>query len=232
MGGASGARFAVEVCEIFFHVIHRFEELLCVAVCAECSLGIPAFIGRAFPYFVGELEVADAQELLGVGSTIVNRLPQLPLDDVEVVPLGPILTDLCEEQRLVKLIIRQLHVALAGTLRVMKQVRGDIKGVWRQEEPALQIACVIATQSLQQGSKEAPCRIPPTIRGEIDWMGDKRHTEAGKLVLLNAYPIFRKLHALIDGKTVKARFVSHDDASNRRVIIGAIVLFAVAERSD
>src|SRR5215472_6159805 len=189
-------------------------------------------MGRAFPYFVGELEVADAQELLGVSSTISNRLTQLHIDDREVVRLGPIKTDLCEEQRLVELIIRQLHVALAGTLRVMKQVKGVIKGVCRQEEPVLQIACCCPTQSFQQGSKEAPCRILPTIRGEIDWMGDRRHTEAGKLLLLNAYPILRESHALIDAKTGKARFVSHDDASNRGVIIGAIVCFPIAERSD
>jgi len=41
-----------------------------MAVCAERSFGIAALELGAFPYFVGELEVADAQELVGVGRTI------------------------------------------------------------------------------------------------------------------------------------------------------------------
>ncbi len=40
-------------------------------------------------------------------------------------------TNLCEEQRLVESVIRQFHVAHAGTLRVIKQVSGIILGLWR-----------------------------------------------------------------------------------------------------
>ena len=62
----------VDVCEIGSHVIHRTEELLCVAVCAERPLGVLAVFGRALPHLIGELEVADAQELLWVSGTIGN----------------------------------------------------------------------------------------------------------------------------------------------------------------
>ena len=60
------------VCEISSHVIHRIEHLARVAVCAERPLAWAVPSGRAQPDLIGELEVADAEELLGVSDTIRN----------------------------------------------------------------------------------------------------------------------------------------------------------------
>ncbi len=56
---------------------------------------------------------------------------------------------------------------------------------------------------------------------EIDWMPDRRRSEAGKLLLLNAHPILREFHGLSHAKlVVNERFVAHDDAGNGGVVIG------------
>src|SRR6266513_1345257 len=101
------------------------------------------------------------------------------------------MTKLCEEQRLVEPVIGQLHVAHAGTLRVIKQVNGIILGLWSQEEPGLQIAYCRSRQSSQQQCPVIPLRIRfVAVLAEIDWMADMRPPEAVKLLLLNAHPIF------------------------------------------
>ena len=120
-------------------------------------------------------------------------------------------------------VIRQFHVALAGTLRVIKQVSGIIKGVWRQEESVLQIAYCRSGQLSQQRCPEPPLGIRVVIvPAEIDWMANRRRTEARKLFLLNAHPIFRELHGLSHTKFVAdVRFVADDDGGNGGVVIGS-----------
>ena len=103
----------VEVCEIPGHVVHGKEHRIRVAKDAKRALGRAGPSGRAQPHFIVELEVADAQELLGVLRAIRNRLLQLAVDDIQIVGLGTIMAKLCEEQRLLELGIRLLHIALA-----------------------------------------------------------------------------------------------------------------------
>ena len=140
---------------------------------------------------------------------------------ISVVTSAARVANLCEEQRLVEPVIRQFHVAHAGT-RVIKQVSGVIKGVWRQKEPVLQIAYCRSLQSSQQRCPEPPLGIRVVVvPAEIDWMANRRRTETGKLFLLNAYPIFRELHGLSHAKFVAdVRFVAQGDASNGGVVIG------------
>ena len=78
----------------------------------EPSVGQVPPVGHSHTFIV-ELEVADAQELLGVLRAIRNRLLQLAVDDIQIVGLGTIMAKLCEEQRLLELGIRLLHIALA-----------------------------------------------------------------------------------------------------------------------
>ena len=51
-------------------------------------------------------------------------------------------------------------------------------------------------------------------------MADERLAEAGKVPLLNTYPISRENLALSRAKVIQVGFVSHDDAGDGGVIIG------------
>ena len=60
-------RSGIEVREILGHVVHGEKHPVRVSKDAERPLSVPACVsGRAFPYLIVELEVADALELLGV----------------------------------------------------------------------------------------------------------------------------------------------------------------------
>ena len=108
-----GAWPVVEVCEIPGYVIHGKEHCVRVAKDAERPLARAVSSSFAEPHFIVELEVADAQEMLGVPRAISNRVLQLPIDDGEVVRRPAVMTNLCEEQRFLELGVRLLYVALA-----------------------------------------------------------------------------------------------------------------------